>query len=128
MTFGVHSAFGNIHHTFNTSQNLWHFVQRRKNYKWKSQIWLLSVAPALRNQITAEKSETEITVIRSVDVILVNPWKVASFQGQWGQIRSDFSAFFPMDKQISVTKTAHTASQGWAVETMKEQARLTLDA
>lgn len=92
--FGVHLAFGSIHHTFHTSLNLWCFVQRRRNHKWK-QTWLLSGALAFRNQITAEKLETEISVITSVGVILMKPWKVASFQGQWGEIRSDFSAFFP---------------------------------
>lgn len=127
MIIGVHSAFGSIHHTFHTSLNISCFVQGRKNRKWK-QTWLLSGALALRNQITAEKLETEISVITSVGVILMKPWKVASFQGLWGEIRSDFSAFFPMDKQISIVNPAHTVCQGWAVEPMKEQARLMLDA
>lgn len=111
MIIGVHSAFGSIHHTFHTSLNISCFVQGRKNRKWK-QTWLLSGALALRNQITAEKPETEISVITSVGVILMKPWKVASFQGLWGEIRSDFSAFFPMDKQISIVNPAHTVCQG----------------
>lgn len=125
--FGVRLAFGSIHHTFHTSLNLWCFVQGRKNHKWK-QTWLLSGALALRSQITAEKPETEIRVITSTGAILMKPWKVASFQGQWGEIRSGFSAFFPMDKPISIVNPAHTVCQRWAVEPMKEQAWLMLDA
>lgn len=99
------------------------FVQGRKNHKWK-QTWLLPEALALTSQITAEKPETEISITTSVWAILMKPWKVASFQGQWGEIRSGFSAFFPMDEPIFTVSPVPIVCQGWALEPMKEQARL----
>lgn len=104
------------------------FGARQEKSKWRRQICVLSVALAVRIKITAEKSEMEITVITSANVILMKPSKVASFQGQWGEIRSDLSACCLYGQAVSVTKTAQALSQGWAVEPMKEEARLMLNA
>lgn len=96
--------------------------------KWKRQIWLVSVTLALRNQITVEKSELEITIITSVNVILMKHWKATLFKGQQGGDKIKPLTLFYMDKQISITITAHAASQAWAAEPMKEAARLTSEA
>lgn len=102
---------------------------REKQMKWRRQIWLVSVTLTLKNQITVEKkSELEITIITSVNVILMEHWKAILFKEQWGGDKIKPLTLFYMDKLLNTAKTAHAASQVQTPEPMKEAARLTSNA